>query len=80
MLHSKVRVRDLKYTLEERIERGKQLLEKQAFFTLQEYAALNNMSRTTASLELKELTQGDDAPFDFRGRGSHKIWVKNDVF
>ena len=65
-----------RYTLEERIERGRQLLEKQSFFTLQEYANLNNLSRTTASLELKRLTHGEDAPFDYTGSGSHKVWVK----
>ena len=65
-----------KYTLEERIERGKQWLDSHAFFTLQEYANMNNLSRTTASLELKKLTHGENAPFDYTGRGSHKIWVK----
>ena len=65
-----------RYTLEERIERGRQLLEEQSFFTLQEYANLNNLSRTTASLELKRLTHGEDAPFDYTGSGSHKVWVK----
>ena len=65
-----------KYTLEERIERGKQWLEAHAFFTLQDYANMNNLSRTTASLELKKLTHGEDAPFDYTGSGSHKIWVK----
>ncbi len=64
-----------KYSLEERIERGMRWLEKHPFFTLQEYANLNNLSRTTASLELKKLTHGDDAPFGYRGRGSHKVWV-----
>lgn len=67
-----------KYTLEERIERGKQWLESHAFFTLQEYANLNNLSRTTASLELKKLTHGADAVFDYTGNGSHKIWVKKE--
>ena len=65
-----------KYTLEERIERGLKWLDRHAFFTLQEYANMNNLSRTTASLELKKLTHGDDAVFDYTGRGSHKIWVK----
>ncbi len=70
------RLRKQKYTLKERIERGKQWLEEHTFFTLQEYANLNNLSRTTASLELKKLTHGDDAPFGYKGNGSHKIWVR----
>lgn len=65
-----------KYTLEERIGRATEWLETHAFFTLQEYASLNNLSRTTASLELKTLTHGEDAPFDYAGSGSHKVWVK----
>ncbi len=70
------RIYKKKYTLEERIERGKRWLDSHAFFSLQEYANMNNLSRTTASLELKKLTHGDDAPFDYTGSGSHKIWVK----
>lgn len=67
-----------KYTLEERIKRGKEWLDTHTFFTLQEYANMNNLSRTTASLELKKLTQGEDAAFGYTGRGSHKIWVKKE--
>jgi len=59
-----------KYTQEERIARTT------GFITLQEYANLNNLSRTTASLELKKLTHGENAPFGYKGSGSHKIWVK----
>ena len=64
-----------KYTLEERIQRGKDWIKEHVFFTLQDYADINNLSRTTASLELKKLTTGPDAPFDYTGRGSHKIWT-----
>ncbi len=65
-----------KYTREERIERGLEWLESHPFFTLKDYAEMNNMSRTTASLELKELTSGDEAPFSYMGSGSHKVWIK----
>ena len=65
-----------KYTQEERIIQTLEWMEKHGFITLQEYANLNNLSRTTASLELKKLTHGEDAPFDYKGSGSHKIWVK----
>ncbi len=65
-----------KYTLEERIKRGQEWLDKNTFFTLQDYANMNNLSRTTASLELKKLTHGDDAPFDYTGSGSHKVWIR----
>lgn len=65
-----------KYTQEERIARTTAWIEKYGFITLQEYANLNNLSRTTASLDLKKLTHGEDAPFDYKGSGSHKVWVK----
>lgn len=65
-----------KYTLEERIGRANEWLEIHPFFTLQEYATMNNLSRTTASRELKKLTQGDEAPFGYTGSGSHKVWVR----
>ena len=67
-----------KYTLEERIQRGMDWLKEHVFFTLQDYAELNNLSRTTASLELKKLTTGPDAPFDYTGRSPHKIWTKKE--
>lgn len=70
------RLYEQKYTLEERIGRAAEWLESHAFFTLNDYAAMNNLSRTTASLELKTLTSGDEAPFDYTGSGSHKVWVK----
>lgn len=70
------RLYEQKYTLEERIGRAAEWLESHAFFTLHDYAVMNNLSRTTASLELKTLTRGDDAPFDYTGSGSHKVWVK----
>ena len=70
------RLRKNKYTLEERIGRTAEWMDKHGFITLQEYANLNNLSRTAASVELKKLTQGEEAPFDYRGSGSHKVWVK----
>ena len=70
------RLRKNKYTLEERIGRTVEWMDKHGFITLQEYANLNNLSRTAASVELKKLTQGEEAPFDYRGSGSHKVWVK----
>ena len=70
------RLRKNKYTLEERIGRTVEWIDRHGFITLQEYANLNNMSRTAASVELKKLTQGEDATLETKGRGSHKVWVK----
>lgn len=70
------RLHEQKYSLQERIARAQEWLKSHAFFTLQDYADLNNMSRTSASQELKQLTHGDEAPFGYTGRSSHKVWVK----
>ena len=70
------RLRKNKYTLEERIGRTAEWMDKHGFITLQEYANLNNLSRTAASVELKKLTQGEEATLETKGRGSHKVWVK----
>ncbi len=67
-----------KYTQEERIERASKWLESHVFFTLQEYANMNNLSRTTASLELKKLTLVKEVPFCSTGSGSHKVWMRKE--
>ena len=50
--------------------------EKNGVLTLGDYASINNLSRTAASMELKELTCDKSSPIDSLGRGSHKVWVK----
>ena len=65
-----------KYTPKERIKRATNWIDKHGVITLQEYATLNNLSRTSASGELKKLSHGNEAPFESKGKGSHKVWVK----
>ena len=64
------------YTLQQRIERTLAHLEKHRFITLTEYANLNQLSRTAASLELKELVANPSSGIKSNGSGSHKVWVK----
>ena len=52
------------------------MIEANGFITLSDYAYINNLSRTAASMELKELTNDKTSPIDSLGRGSHKVWVK----
>ncbi|WP_419569107.1 hypothetical protein [Prevotella sp.] len=52
-----------KYTPKERIKRAANWIDKHGVITLQEYATLNNLSRTSASGELKKLSQGDEAQY-----------------
>ena len=65
-----------KYTLDECLERTLAWIADHGFITLSDYAALNNCSRTKASLMLRQLSSDNDAPLNSKGKGSHKVWVK----
>ena len=69
-------VRKQLYSKEERIARALEVIEANGLITLSDYAYINNLSRTAASLELKELTDDKTSPIGSMGRGSHKVWVK----
>uniref|UniRef100_UPI003FEFA0D6 HU family DNA-binding protein n=1 Tax=Prevotella sp. TaxID=59823 RepID=UPI003FEFA0D6 len=69
-------IRKQLYSKEERIARALDVIEKNGVLTLGDYASINNLSRTAASMELKELTCDKSSPIDSLGRGSHKVWVK----
>ena len=43
---------------------------------LTDYAYINNLSRTAASLELKEIDSDQEAPIRSVGQHSHKVWVR----
>ncbi len=64
------------YTLQQRIERALAHLEKHRYITLTEYANLNQMSRTSASVELKQLVADPSSGIKANGSGTHKVWVK----
>ena len=69
-------IRKQLYSKEERVARALEIIEKNGVLTLGDYASINNLSRTAASMELKELTCDKSSPIDSLGRGSHKVWVK----
>ena len=71
-----VRVGEQAFTLEQRIERVLNHLEKYRVITLNEYANLNHLSRTAASLELKKLVADPATGICTNGSGTHKVWVK----
>jgi len=64
------------YTQEERIARAMKVIERDGLITLADYASINNMSHTAASLELRKIAADDHSPIQSRGNGSHKVWVK----
>ena len=73
------RVLKSNYTREERIARALQVIEKNGFISLDDYAQLNNMSRTVASEDLKGITDDPQSPICSHGRHSHKVWVKREA-
>ena len=64
------------YSREERIARALQVIERNGYITLTDYAYINNLNRCTASKELREITSDKSSPIDGRGSGSHKVWGK----
>ena len=69
-------IRKQLYSKEERIARALDVIEKNGVLTLGDYASINNLSRTSASMELKEITADRTSPIGWMGNGSHKVWVK----
>ena len=69
-------IRKQLYSKEERIARAMDVIEKNGMITLGDYANINNLSRTAASLELKAVTSDKSSPIKSMGNGSHKVWVK----
>ena len=69
-------IRKQLYSKEERIARALEVIEKNGVLTLGDYASINNLSRTSASMELKEITADRTSPIGWMGSGSHKVWVK----
>lgn len=65
-----------KYTREERIARALDVIDENGFIGLTDYAYINNLSRTAASMELKKITADRNSPIGSMGSGSHKVWVK----
>lgn len=64
------------YSKEERINHALKAIHENGFITLTDYAVINHVSRTAASIELKKLTEDATSPITSKGKGTHKVWVK----
>ena len=64
------------YSKEERLKLALQYLEKHGAMRVVEYMELTGLSRTKATLELKEFRQNASTGITFIGRGSAKVYVK----
>ena len=69
-------IRKQLYSKEERIARALKVIEANGLITLSDYAYINNLSRTAASLELKEISHDETVPIRSVGQHSHKVWVR----
>jgi predicted histone-like DNA-binding protein len=63
------------YSIEERLQRAVQHIDKHGFITLQDYANLNRLSRSSASRELSKFVSDPTSGIQAKGAGSHKVWV-----
>ena len=64
------------YSKEERLKLALQYLEKHGAMRVVDYMHMTKLSRTKATLELKEFRQDASSGITFIGRGSAKVYVK----
>ena len=64
------------FTLEERTELARQFLDEHTLMRTGDYAQLTGLSRTMASLELRQLCSAPDSGITSRGRKSSKVYIR----
>lgn len=62
---------------EERIAMAMEIIGRNGYMTLTDYALATGLSRTAASRDLKKLTADSSSGIGTRGGHSHKVWVKS---
>lgn len=70
------RIKRSPYTLEERIQRAIAYIEEHDFFTVRDYANLNGLSVSTASVELRKLRGDTSSGIRAIGKRSGLMYVK----
>ena len=65
------------YSREERLAKAKEIIDKQGFMTLSNYAAATGLSMSGASKDLRQLVADGDSGIVAWGDRTHKIWVKS---
>ena len=63
------------FSPQERLERAKEYLRQNAFMTLSDYCQLTGLLKTSASRELKQWIAQPETGIDYKGRGTHKIYI-----
>ncbi|WP_455634481.1 HU family DNA-binding protein [Parabacteroides sp.] len=70
------RVRKSPFSEEERLARALDFLKERPFMRLQDYMEITGLKRTTASLELRRLSDDPESGIGISGRGSHRVYVR----
>ena len=70
------RIKRSPYTLEERISRAISYIEEHEFLTVKDYAELNGLSISTASIELRKLRKDTSSGLRAIGKRSGLMYVK----
>lgn len=64
---------------QERLERAREFLKKNGFMSVGDYCRLNGLLKTAAAKELKEWASHPESGIDYKGRGTHKLYVLRPV-
>lgn len=65
-----------KYNKEERLKLALDYLSSHSVMRIQDYVELTGLSRTSATLELKEFRENPESGITFNGRGTTKVYIK----
>ena len=61
---------------EERLAKAHAIIDRQGYMTLTDYANATGQSRSTASMDLRQLVADATSGITTRGTHSHKVWVQ----
>lgn len=64
-----------KLSREERLAKAKEIVDKNGYMTLSDYANATGQSRSAASTDLRQIVADADSGIATRGTHSHKVWV-----
>lgn len=70
------RIKHSPYTEEERLKRALGYLDEYPFMRISDYMAINEMKRTSATLELQRLSSDPASGITLSGWGKHKVYVR----
>ena len=71
-----VKVSQTPFSTEDRIKNALEVIDRNGFIKLSEYAEINKLNRTYASEDLKVICNDPNSPITWTGSGSHKVWVR----